>query len=98
MSFSLDKIINEWGLPVPNHVKIDVDGVEHKIIKGAKSLLKNKKLKSILIEINPNRPEHQKLPEILINNGFNYDKFETDAKRIKDDRYNKGEANYIFYR
>ena len=98
LSFSLDKMIDEWGLPVPNHVKIDVDGLEHKIIKGAKSLLSNKRLKSILVEINPNRPEHQELPEILLNNGFKYDNEETNAKRIKEDRYNRGEANYIFYR
>ena len=31
----------------PNYIKIDVDGIEHLILNGAKDLLKNKKLQEI---------------------------------------------------
>ena len=36
----------------PNHVKIDVDGIEHLILSGATDLLKDPRLISILIEVN----------------------------------------------
>ena len=35
-------------------MKIDVDGIEHLILKGATEVLKNKNLKSISIELNEN--------------------------------------------
>ena len=39
---------------IPDYIKIDVDGIEHLILEGGKETLKNKKIKSILIEINEN--------------------------------------------
>ena len=36
----------------PNHVKIDVDGIEHLILSGATELLKDPRLMSILVEVN----------------------------------------------
>lgn len=35
----------------PNHIKIDVDGLESQIILNSKNVLKNKKLKSLLVEV-----------------------------------------------
>lgn len=42
------KYLNEY----PRLIKIDVDGTEHLILHGARKLLKNKKVKSILVEVN----------------------------------------------
>jgi len=70
ISFSLDQLIENYNIPVPNHVKIDVDGLEEKIIKGSLKLLKNSNLKSILIELN-DAIEHDKwIKDTLIENGF----------------------------
>ena len=41
-------------LELPDYIKIDVDGIEHLILKGGEKYLKNKKIKSIAIEINEN--------------------------------------------
>ncbi len=49
----------------PNHIKIDVDGNELNVLKGLKKTIKNKFVKSILIEINPNFNEHKKCAAIL---------------------------------
>tara|TARA_B100000768_G_C11283967_1_gene380634 strand:- start:1461 stop:2213 length:753 start_codon:yes stop_codon:yes gene_type:complete len=35
----------------PNHIKIDVDGIEFQIIEGLKEILNDKRLKSVLVEI-----------------------------------------------
>ena len=43
MSFKIDSLINNKYIPVPDFIKIDVDGLEHKVIEGAKQTLKNKK-------------------------------------------------------
>lgn len=96
-STSLDKLMNVWSFPAPNYLKIDVDGIEYKIIDGAKKLLLNKDLKSILIEINPLRTQDKKIIDILENCGFKYDKKQVNlAKRKNGDH--KGYAEYLFYR
>ena len=38
-------------MPCPNHLKIDVDGNDFSILKGAQKVMKNKKFKSLNIEI-----------------------------------------------
>ena len=68
---SIDEIIDKKTLEIPNYIKIDVDGIEHLILKGAKELLKNKNLLEIFVEMNPGFTEQfQKIDEILLENGF----------------------------
>lgn len=50
LTMTLDTPLS-YGLPCPDYMKVDVDGNEMEIIKSADSILSNKKLKSILIEI-----------------------------------------------
>ena len=47
----------EVRIGIKYYLKVDVDGIEYKIIEESDLLLKNKNLKSILIEINSNRKE-----------------------------------------
>ena len=49
ISFSLDEAIEMFQIPNPTHLKIDVDGLEMEILRGAKNSLKA--VKSILIEV-----------------------------------------------
>ena len=52
---SLDSMIEKEILKeTPSIIKIDVDGIEHLILQGAKKLISSKKCKSILIEVNEN--------------------------------------------
>jgi len=41
-------------LKIPNYIKIDVDGIEHLILSGFDKYLSNKKIESVLIEVNEN--------------------------------------------
>jgi hypothetical protein len=45
-----DAYANIWGCP--NYVKIDVDGIEEKILSGMPKVLNSKSLKSVLVEDN----------------------------------------------
>ncbi|MDP6770316.1 MAG: FkbM family methyltransferase [Anaerolineales bacterium] len=51
MGVSLDHLWQEWDLDFPNHIKIDVDGLEEKIISGGSQTLLDRRLKSVLIEV-----------------------------------------------
>lgn len=69
-SYKLDDLIENSKLPVPNHIKIDVDGIEPLVISGAIKLLQNPKVKSLLIEINTKLDDHVDIVNILKNNNF----------------------------
>ena len=69
-STTLDNLIYKNGLPIPDYLKIDVDGIEAKIMKGAQRLLQESKLKGILIEINEDMDEDRWIKDYLVNLGF----------------------------
>ena len=50
---------------MPNHLKVDVDGNEYLILLGAKKFLKNKNLKSILIELQDTRSDYLQSIKII---------------------------------
>lgn len=52
ISYRLDDFIEQFGLPAPNHLKIDVDGVEYQVLQGAERTLKSHSLRTLLMEAN----------------------------------------------
>lgn len=50
LTFSLDQIIKNHINVIPNYLKIDVDGAELSVLRGAKNILKDKNIEEILIE------------------------------------------------
>lgn len=66
---SVDSLIEKNMLPPPNHVKIDVDGIEHLILRGAQRALFN--VKSVLVEVNEDFHEQIKfVTEVLEKSGL----------------------------
>ena len=61
---TMDEIINNLNIPMPNFIKIDVDGIEHLILSGGKYILS--KVKSLLIEIDDNFIEQSQKTEKLL--------------------------------
>ena len=57
IGYSIDNFIERFGPAFPNHIKIDVDGIEDRIVSGAKTTLSDKRLKSISVELNASNPE-----------------------------------------
>jgi FkbM family methyltransferase len=89
----LDTLI-ERGLPSPKHIKIDVDGFEFKVIKGAQKVLANG-VQSILVEVNPSIPQHKEMIDLLMSLGFSYDHAQVQRAERKEGTF-KGCAEYIF--
>ena len=51
LSTTLDALVGKYGVSQPTLLKIDVDGIEQKILDGAEIVLKSKKLRTILMEL-----------------------------------------------
>lgn len=68
---SLDFLIQAKVIPLPDYIKIDVDGIEHLILSGAKNMLKSSNIKSILVELYPNNfNQYNQSYELLTKSGF----------------------------
>ncbi|MBT4138580.1 MAG: FkbM family methyltransferase [Candidatus Latescibacteria bacterium] len=51
MAVSLDDLTGKFDLPFPTHIKVDVDGIEDRIVSGAHNTLRDPRLKTFLIEV-----------------------------------------------
>ena len=97
LGFSIDFLVEESLLAQPNIMKIDVDGLEPKVILGAKETIKNENFKSILVEINQNLGDHMETVKFLENCGFVFSQDQVDSSTRKDGPF-KGVAEYVFRR
>ena len=69
MALSLDDLVNIFNLPTPSHIKIDVDGLEDRVLQGGLNTFGN--TKSILIEIDAkNTDQNREIQGVLSNLGF----------------------------
>ena len=51
LMYRLDDVVAELRLPLPNHVKLDVDGGELAVLEGAQQTLASPALRSMLVEV-----------------------------------------------
>jgi FkbM family methyltransferase len=61
LGYSLDDLVSGFGFLPPTHVKLDVDGAEFAVLRGATRALQQDALKSILVEV---RREHNMAEEV----------------------------------
>jgi FkbM family methyltransferase len=60
LAYRLDDLRATFGLPVPRHAKIDVDGPELKVLQGAAATLRDPAWRSILLEVDAKKgPENE---------------------------------------
>lgn len=93
ISTTLDELVQNRQIPVPQHIKIDVDGIEHKILKGAAEVLHNPLLESVLVELNTQLPSHRQIFEFMEEKGFDL----IDAHICQEGPF-EGVGNHIFMR
>lgn len=51
ITYRLDDLISQFGLPTPTHIKLDVDGAEREVLVGAERTLRSDALRSVLVEV-----------------------------------------------
>lgn len=93
---TMNYLIENSILDVPDYIKIDVDGIEHLILEGGDKFLANQKVKSLSIEINENfKEQFDKVIDLMKKNNF-----EILHKKHNDDFFRNGKFektfNYIF--
>ena len=95
---TLDDVVKKKIIQMPDYIKIDVDGLEHLILMGFKKGLKNKKIKSILIEVNENyNNQYVKIKKILKKNKFHLMQKEQSLLSRQGENAFKT-YNYIYFR
>jgi len=70
ISITLDDSVKHLGLPSPDHIKIDVDGLEHLVLKGGVEVL-GSSVRSILVEKQKNLTDRITTTTLLETLGFN---------------------------
>jgi FkbM family methyltransferase len=94
---TLDSLVAAGALPQPTHLKVDVDGLEYKVAAGAARTLRDERLRSVLIELNPSLEQHRALVTELEGLGFRWSREQVAAATRADGPF-KGMAEYVFNR
>jgi FkbM family methyltransferase len=97
ISATLDSLVTSGVVPMPDHIKIDIDGFEHQVVAGSAKVLADQHLRSVLIEINTNLVQHRRLIVDMQAFGFEYSE-EQVARAIRTEGPFTGIGNYIFSR
>jgi FkbM family methyltransferase len=91
LGFSVDFLVTQFGFPVPNHVKIDVDGTELKVLRGAARTLDSDRVRTIQVEVSPRDPSAAQVTALLEAKAF---RLASETPRGGDDRW----SNRLFVR
>lgn len=94
---TVDGLVADGVIEVPTRIKIDVDGMEHKVITGAAKTLADKRVDSLVVELNPALAEHRGVIERLAELGFAYDPAQAAASARKEGDF-EGIGEYVFRR
>ncbi len=96
---TINYLIKSKILFIPDYIKIDVDGIEHLILKGSNLYLKNKKIKSLSIEINENFTEQYiNVLKIMKDNEFKILHKKQNYEMVGNVSTFSNTFNYIFVR
>lgn len=88
LTYRLDDLVHEFGLRPPNLIKIDVDGGELDVLRGAEQTLTHPDFRSLLIEVDEEIYPNQQIPSFLIERGLRF--------KSKHPRGRTTLSNYIF--
>lgn len=91
IGYSIDNFLDTFDVPRPNHIKIDIDGIQEKVILGATETLKDLRLKTIMIELQRNNiPQGKTANDIILDElekaGFECYKIALATPNLTNDR------------
>lgn len=95
IAMPLDDLVEGGLIPQPDHIKVDVDGIEPAVVMGAMRVIKG--CKSLLVEINGNLASHREAVAWIKDLGFTTDAEQIERAQRKEGSF-KGTGNVIFSR
>lgn len=94
IGFSIDDFIDQFDPRFPNHLKLDVDGLEVPILDGAQKTIRDPRLRSLLVELNVTREsEYRNALQFLEDAGFRF-----VSRGVMQGTQTEPAANHIFQR
>lgn len=95
VGLSIDSLLVTLPVPFPNHIKIDIDGIQDEVIRGGRMTFADERLKSAMLELQPHN--YRSVIDLMAENGFDYVKCAATRKGeiAEPDR---GDANHFFVR
>lgn len=72
LSLRIDDLIKHFQIPVPNHMKIDVDGIEFDVLRGADETLESPLVKSIILELEEGSKDAKTIIDYLAGKGLGF--------------------------
>ena len=93
---SIDYLVDEKILTIPNYIKIDVDGIEHLILESSTKVLNSKNIKSVLVEVNENFEDQLKRVEKTMNENNFVLKSKHQSKNLGKIKELANTFNYIY--
>jgi FkbM family methyltransferase len=88
LGYSLDDLISRFGFLQPTHIKLDVDGAEFAVLRGASRTIRHDALRSILVEVRRENNMAEQVEDYLRSMNFKL--------TAMHDRGNGVVWNYIF--
>lgn len=70
LAVPIDDLVFRFGLPFPDYIKIDVDGLERQVLSGAARVIADPRLKGVLVEVNENEPADMEVIDSLVRQGL----------------------------
>ena len=87
LGYRLDDLVSQFKFSMPNLIKVDVDGTEYEVLRGAANILASDDVRTLLVEIDESLPDD--IIHFLAEKGFGV---EEKHSRGKSTRWH----NYIF--
>lgn len=97
VSYRMDDLVENFCMPIPNHIKIDVDGIELKVLQGAERVLSDPQVLSVILEIQEGDAEADEIVAFLRSRGLVYHSKHRYLYGDEAEAINKM-YNYIFKR
>lgn len=71
VGFALDEFLSKFQVHFPSHLKVDVDGLEWPILQGGAALLRDARLRSVMVELSlTNEAERSRATALLEQSGL----------------------------
>ena len=96
VGFDIDSFVGNFRPAFPTHIKIDVDGLEHRVLAGARETLADRRLRSVLIEIDGEREAYKaEIQSLMERSGLDLAQSGSSLTLVKDRSY---DYLYLFRR
>ena len=98
ISLTIDELVSRFGVPAPNHVKIDVDSIEVGVVRGGSETFRRKDLYSVLVEVDvTDEAEVARIHGLLTDAGLERDDH-VPGNTVRIDKYGPARIFNMVYR